>query len=89
MFIDCHAHLYYPEATKESLDSLISSAKSSKVDYIVGNIWDNGYPDGGNYWDNYNGTDSDGDGIGDTPYNISNDGSKRDRYPLIQSKISI
>ncbi len=46
------------------------------------NIWDDGYPFGGNYWDNYNGTDSNGDGIGDTPYNISGD-SNQDHYPLM------
>lgn len=53
------------------------------------NVWDNGYPSGGNYWfdyageDNFHGPDQDipgGDGIGDTPYVIDNDTS--DRYPL-------
>ena len=47
------------------------------------NSWDNGYPSGGNYWDDYNGTDVDDDGIGDTPYNISG-GDNRDRYPLME-----
>jgi parallel beta-helix repeat protein len=55
------------------------------------NNWDNGYPSGGNYWDNYNGTDHHSgpaqnltgpDGIGDTPYVI--DGNNADRYPHIR-----
>jgi parallel beta-helix repeat protein len=37
---------------------------------------------GGNYWDDYNGTDSDRDGIGDSSYNISG-GDKTDEYPLL------
>ncbi len=45
--------------------------------------WDDDYPPGGNYWRNYNGTDSDHDGIGDTPYVI--DASNIDRYPLMNS----
>lgn len=43
--------------------------------------WDNGKE--GNYWDNYNGTDVNSDGIGDTPYVI--DVLNQDRYPLMQS----
>jgi len=44
------------------------------------NQWDSGSE--GNYYSDYTGTDSDGDGIGDTPYPIPGDSSV-DRYPLI------
>ncbi len=45
--------------------------------------WDNGKE--GNYWGDYEGTDADGDGIGDTPYVI--DVLNQDRYPLMQSQV--
>lgn len=45
------------------------------------NIWDDGIK--GNYWDDYEGIDSDSDGIGDTPYNISG-GDNKDYYPLME-----
>jgi len=56
---------------------------------VSGNVWDDGYPSGGNYWSKYNGTDffsgpsqneTGSDGIGDTPYAVNN--FEADRYPL-------
>ena len=44
------------------------------------NTWDDG--EGGNYWTDYNGTDVNNDGIGDTPYTI--DVQNVDNYPLMQ-----
>jgi parallel beta-helix repeat protein len=54
------------------------------------NQWDSGYPSGGNYWSDYEGTDylsglgqdqPGRDGLGDTPRNVFMDA--QDRYPLI------
>jgi parallel beta-helix repeat protein len=44
------------------------------------NFWSKG--EKGNYWSNYSGIDSDGDGVGDTAYII--DENNRDHYPLME-----
>jgi parallel beta-helix repeat protein len=51
------------------------------------NVWDDGYPSGGNYWSDYVGIDSaPTDGIGDTPYII--DVNNTDHYPLMAPTIT-
>jgi parallel beta-helix repeat protein len=58
--------------------SLVDNAKDP-----CSNTWDDGYPSGGNYWDDYNGGDANHDGIGDTPYTIPGGGGNKDHYPLM------
>jgi parallel beta-helix repeat protein len=70
---------------------------SSNVDYYKStNIWNSPLEisytyDGttyksylGNYWDDYEGTDADGDGIGDTHYSIYSENDESDVYPLMK-----
>jgi len=76
-------HVYY--------NNFINNPARSTLATGSPNIWDDGYPSGGNYWSDYNGTDlysgpyqneTGSDGIGDTPYII--DANNTDNYPLIQ-----
>jgi parallel beta-helix repeat protein len=57
-----------------------------------GNVWDSGYPSGGNYWSDYKGIDAKSgphqdqpgsDGIGDAPYTIN--ANNKDRYPFMSA----
>jgi parallel beta-helix repeat protein len=57
----------------------------------IANVWDNGYPSGGNFWDTYHGVDNyrgsyqnetGSDGIGDTSYQITL--VNIDRFPLME-----
>jgi parallel beta-helix repeat protein len=56
------------------LDNFVNAFDSSL------DTWD--YNGLGNYWDDYDGVDVDGDGVGDTPYVISG-GKNKDCFPLM------
>ena len=74
------------------IDNAVSrwQAVSGNIPSIADNVWDNGYPSGGNYWSDYTGKDqysgteqnaNGSDAIGDAPYDINF--GQRDHYPLI------
>lgn len=76
--------LYFCCGSKNNIaynNFFINNTNFNAIDALV-NDWDNGKV--GNYWDDYNGTDANGDGIGDTPYLINDD--RVDKFPLMQPK---
>jgi len=72
-------------------NNFINNTYSVKIENFPDNAWDIGYPSGGNYWSDYNGSDlfngpyqneTGSDGIGDTPHII--DENNMDKYPLME-----
>ena len=57
----------------------LSGNKDNARDYGQDNSWDDGTF--GNYWGDYDGSDTDGNGIGDAPYDIYQ--GSQDNYPLM------
>jgi parallel beta-helix repeat protein len=72
-------------------NNFINNTNHSSDAVVNSNKWDNGYPQGGNYWDDYSGVDIyhgpnqdqiGSDGIGDTEYPVRG-GDSIDYYPLM------
>jgi nitrous oxidase accessory protein NosD len=64
------------QVSQDETDFILNSTWSMGTDVV---LWDNGSL--GNYWDDYDGVDENGDEIGDTPYII--DENNQDNYPLM------
>ena len=54
-------NVFHNNTIKGNIDAVINDSYNTKV---TENIWE------GNYWDDYEGFDKNGDGIGDTPHNL-------------------
>jgi parallel beta-helix repeat protein len=77
-------------------NNFINNTRQTAIINSEPNIWDDGYPSGGNFWGDYNGTDvytgpyqnvTGSDGIGDTPYVV--DANNTDHYPLIVHDLAV
>jgi parallel beta-helix repeat protein len=77
-----HNGIIFSESSDNKIyhNNFIDNAEQA-YSYASPNVWDDGYPYGGNYWSDYIGTDSNHDGIGDSNYTI--DANNNDRYPLM------
>jgi parallel beta-helix repeat protein len=88
----CGIYLEYSSLNEFYHNNIINNRQQTFTAYpYSANVWDDGYPSGGNYWSNYTGADvkkgpnqdqPGSDGIGDMPYVIN--AHNQDRYPLMK-----
>jgi len=87
--------VYFSQDNNFYYNNIVNNAHQVSVfpgDYV--NVWDAGYPQGGNFWSDYSAPDLYGgpyqnetgsDGIGDFPYTINP--YNKDRYPLLREVV--
>jgi len=90
-FTDNYEQLQFYEASNNTVYHNNFVSPENRIPWSTSeNIWDDGYPSGGNYWSDYVGVDvksgpgqdlPGSDGIGDMPYII--DADNVDHYPLM------
>jgi len=73
----------FAERNEAYRNNFINNSESQGLDSVDGATWYSVKDKQGNYWDDYKGVDADGDGIGDTPYDINFQGTEQDKYPLM------
>jgi parallel beta-helix repeat protein len=78
----CGIYLNRSENNRIFHNTFIDNAQQSYAEESKGNCWDEGYPSGGNFWNDCNPPDSNSDRIGDTSRTV-NGSDEEDRYPLI------
>jgi len=85
-------YLYSASSNRFFRNDFVDNWEWQATSRFSSNVWDNGST--GNYWSNYNGTDVDGDGIGDEPYLVPvytlygwGDLYDADNYPLMEPVI--
>jgi parallel beta-helix repeat protein len=93
-------HIYEGGYNQVYNNNFISNAKQAEEQHsdpsrwpITGyytstnNSWNHAPPVGGNYWNDYTGNDSNGDGFGDTAYHVVE--AYYDHYPIVQATITV
>jgi len=85
-------YLYSASSNRFFRNDFVDNWEWQATSRFSSNVWDNGST--GNHWSNYNGTDADGDGIGDEPYFVPvytlmgwGDLYDADNYPLMEPYI--
>jgi parallel beta-helix repeat protein len=88
-FVAYSRGIFFGKASNNTVyhNNFINNIGGQAVDSDSVNVWDDGYPFGGNYWSDYltrypNVKQIGSSGIGDTPYVI--DAQNKDRYPLMK-----